>query len=159
MHLDEDYNPHQPDLALVCQGGKVVHARAFLLMLASDPKGPLMPAIKMAINEHASGQANSTQLAAAGPSADETAASAVENAGASSEAGPSTAAAGGSPAGLAVLRVEQDSAKAWQQLLMLLDYPKSLLVKPEVTWVGGMSTATSVHSTGTLVACTRRMSC
>lgn len=161
MHLDEDYNPHQPDLALVCQGGKVVQARAFLLMLAADPKGPLMPAIKMAINEHTSGQANSNQLAAAGASADAAAASAVPSSGASSAADHSAAAASttAGTSGLAVLRVEQDSAEAWQRLLLLLDYPKSLLVKPEVTWVGGIHDQSNQGAQQLHASCTGSMSC
>lgn len=151
MHLDDDYSPTRPDLALVCHGGETVHARAFLLMLASDPSGPLMPAIRTALNEHYHGQTNSKQLVAAGPSADADAAS----------AGLSTAAAG-SPAdtsGLAVLKVEEDSAEAWQQLLLLLDYPQSLLAKPEVTWVGGMDTEAASILNIAHSSCTRNCTC
>lgn len=144
MYLGEDYDPHKPDLALVCQGGKVVQARAFLLMLASDPKGPLMPAIKMALNEHASGQQSSHQLAPAGAAAEQEAATrpARQDTSAAGSGEPSAAATGSSgsaaddTSGLAVLKVDQDSAEDWQLLLSCLDYPHALVAKPHVTWVG-----------------------
>ncbi len=38
----EIFDPRQPDLALICRDGKVVHTYSFMLMLASQP---LVPAI------------------------------------------------------------------------------------------------------------------
>jgi hypothetical protein len=144
MNLDDDYDPHKPDLALVCQGGKVVRARAFLLMLASDPKGPLMPAIKMALRERTSTQQSTSELAPAGPSEQRDAGTgtAMPAASATPSSEPHTAATGSSGSaaddgsGLARLQLDQDRSEDWQLLLSCMDYPHALVKKPEVDWVG-----------------------
>lgn len=118
MNLSDDFDPREPDLALLCKDGKEVKARSYIVMLASQP---LLPAIKMALGEAASGR-SSYQLAA--------------------PAGQCPDAAGSQhseiPADMAVCRMEEDSAEAWQLLLQFLD-PNQL--HPDITWVSALGTA------------------
>jgi hypothetical protein len=124
MNLHDDFDPRQPDLALVCKDDKVVHAHSYLLMLASQP---LLPAIKMALAEAASGRSSHRLSAPAGPCAD---------------AG-TTSHRRDVPAGMAAVMVQQDTAESWELLLQFLDPAHFLdptrLYRPEITWVSGIS--------------------
>jgi hypothetical protein len=98
-------DPRQPDVLLLCKDGETVPAHSCLLMLASEP---LMPAIKMAMEESVPEGRPCKRSA--------------------------TSFASGCHAGEAgSIKVEDDDADAWELALQFLDVNR--VQRPEVTWV------------------------
>lgn len=99
------FDPQQPDLVLLCKDGRTVPAHSCLLMLASEP---LMPAIKMAIEEA------SYERPSKRPSP-----------------GSASSSVTGAPT---TCKLEDDDADAWQLALKFLD-PSRVQRPDDITWV------------------------